>query len=115
MKNYNDILSHFSLKGEVAEIKALGNGLINDTLKVTTAGPDSPDYVLQRINNNIFKALADTQTMEAVPHISVPSSRRQELAILTARSSHSSRLIPENPIISMVNPTGESRCSSLIR
>lgn len=55
MKNYNDILSHFSLKGEVAEIKALGNGLINDTLKVTTAGPDSPDYVLQRINNNIFK------------------------------------------------------------
>lgn len=55
MENYHEILSHFPLKGEVSEIKALGNGLINDTLKVSTAGAGCPDYVLQRINHLIFK------------------------------------------------------------
>jgi len=44
----------FDVKGEVKEISPLGNGLINDTFKVLTCG-DSPDYVLQRINNAVFK------------------------------------------------------------
>lgn len=33
----------------------LGNGLINDTYKVCTLSDDTPDYVLQRINNAIFR------------------------------------------------------------
>lgn len=49
-----EILSYFDIKGQVVEVKPLGNGLINDTFKVITAGTD-PDYVLQRINNAIFK------------------------------------------------------------
>ncbi len=48
-----EILKHFDLQGNILEIKPLGNGLINDTLLVRTDGPD--DYVLQRINNAIFK------------------------------------------------------------
>ena len=48
------ILSAFCLEGTVAEVKPLGNGLINDTYQVTTAEADRPDYVLQRINTNIF-------------------------------------------------------------
>ena len=52
--NYNAILSHFGLQGEVAEIKPLGNGLINDTYLVRTLSEAHPDYVLQRINNAIF-------------------------------------------------------------
>ena len=35
-------------------VKPLGNGLINDTYKVTTVEDDAPDYVLQRINDSIF-------------------------------------------------------------
>ena len=50
MKDLKDILSHFSLAGKILEIKPLGAGLINDSYKVTTAAPDTPDYVLQRIN-----------------------------------------------------------------
>ena len=46
--------SHFAISGEVAEIKPLGSGLINDTFLVTTRYPDTPDYVLQRINQAIF-------------------------------------------------------------
>lgn len=49
-----EIARHFEIKGEISDIKPLGNGLINDTYRITTAG-DAPDYVLQRINNAIFK------------------------------------------------------------
>ena len=48
-----DIVKHFAIKGNITEIKPLGNGLINDTLLVKTDGPDN--YVLQKINNSIFK------------------------------------------------------------
>ena len=48
------ILAQFEIKGLVKEVKPLGNGLINDTYRVITDG-DAPDYVLQRINNAIFK------------------------------------------------------------
>ena len=53
MKNLNDIVLQFDLTGQVDSIKPLGNGLINDTYKVTTT--DGPSYVLQRINHHIFK------------------------------------------------------------
>jgi Ser/Thr protein kinase RdoA (MazF antagonist) len=49
-----DIVSQFSIRGTVKEVKPLGNGLINDTFKVTTAESDQPDYVLQHVNNAIF-------------------------------------------------------------
>ena len=47
------IVAQFDIKGNVEEIKPLGNGLINTTYKVVTAG-DAPDYVLQNVNNAIF-------------------------------------------------------------
>lgn len=50
MKN---IVASFDIKGEVLEIKPLGNGLINDTYRVVT--DEGPGYVLQRVNNAIFK------------------------------------------------------------
>ena len=52
--DYTSILSHFQIEGTVDRVEALGNGLINDTLKVTTREPEAPDYVLQRINNAVF-------------------------------------------------------------
>lgn len=53
MNKLNDIVLQFDLAGQVDSIKPLGNGLINDTYKVETAG--GPSYVLQRVNHNIFK------------------------------------------------------------
>ena len=55
MKKLLEIVSHFKIQGEVESIKPLGEGLINDTFKVVTAGADTPDYVLQRINHHIFQ------------------------------------------------------------
>ena len=53
MTDYSSIVQHFAFEGNVTAIRPLGNGLINDTLLVKTDGAD--DYVLQRINNAIFK------------------------------------------------------------
>ncbi len=52
-KDLQHIAAQFEIKGEVAEVKPLGNGLINTTYKVVTKG-DTPDYVLQHVNNAIF-------------------------------------------------------------
>ena len=54
MNNYQDIADLFAIRGTVAEVRPLGEGLINDTLLVTTAEADAPDYVLQRVNTNVF-------------------------------------------------------------
>lgn len=47
------IASHFALEGDIAAINSLGDGFINDTFIIRTAG-DAPDYILQRKNRNIF-------------------------------------------------------------
>ena len=48
------IVDQFAISGTVAEIRPLGEGLINDTLLVKTAQTEAPDYVLQRVNTNVF-------------------------------------------------------------
>ena len=53
MNDPKQIAQSFDIKGNIIEIKPLGSGLINDTFRVYTDGPD--DYVLQRINTAIFK------------------------------------------------------------
>lgn len=50
-----EIIAPFSLEGTVNQVKALGQGLINDTYLITTIEAEKPDYVLQRINNAIFQ------------------------------------------------------------
>ena len=54
MNELQSIVSQFAITGTVLEIKPLGEGLINDTYRVITAEEDAPNYVLQRVNNNVF-------------------------------------------------------------
>lgn len=54
MDNLKTIIARFDTCGTIADIKPLGNGLINDTYKVSTLESDTPDYVLQRINDKVF-------------------------------------------------------------
>lgn len=54
MEKLNNIVSTFAIEGTPAEIKPLGNGLINDTYIVRTQETEAPDYVLQHINHHIF-------------------------------------------------------------
>ena len=52
-EKYLHILSRFGIKEKILSVEPLGNGHINDTLKVTVAS-GMPGYVLQRINHHIF-------------------------------------------------------------
>ena len=54
LTNTYDIVSRFATEGTVADIRPLGNGLINDTYKVSTKEADAPGYVLQRVNTTVF-------------------------------------------------------------
>ena len=47
------IASLFAFEGEIESVTPLGEGFINDTYVVTTVG-DSPNYILQRKNHNVF-------------------------------------------------------------
>lgn len=55
MENLIEIVSKFEISDKVAEVKPMGEGLINDTYKVFVEGFDKPKYVLQCINNAIFQ------------------------------------------------------------
>ncbi|MDE5970818.1 MAG: aminoglycoside phosphotransferase family protein [Muribaculaceae bacterium] len=61
MKDFSNIVSQFAVEGTIEAVKPLGNGLINDTFIVKTAEDSVPDYVLQRINHQIF---TDVNTLQ---------------------------------------------------
>lgn len=54
MGDFYNIVSQFKIEGNIKDILPIGNGLINETLRVSTIAADTPDYILQRINNNVF-------------------------------------------------------------
>lgn len=67
MADLKDIISRFKTEGTVAEVTQFGSGLINDTYKARTAEAECPDYILQRINHNIFRDVDMLQSnIEAV-------------------------------------------------
>lgn len=49
----NAIAEKFDIKGKITGVKPLGDGFINDTYIIETEA-DSPNYILQRKNRNIF-------------------------------------------------------------
>jgi thiamine kinase-like enzyme len=55
MENLIEIASRFEITEKIADVKPMGEGLINDTYKVFVEGSDKPRYVLQRINNAVFQ------------------------------------------------------------
>lgn len=69
MENLNQIIKQFPEVGEVKEIKPLTSGWINQTYLVKTTDPKANDYVLQRINHQIFTDIAMLQhNIETVTH-----------------------------------------------
>jgi len=52
---YLPIVNFFVIEGQPTSIESFGSGHINDTYKIVTSLKDRPNYMLQRINNNVFK------------------------------------------------------------
>ena len=55
VKNFNSIFSRFKAEGSIQDVVAYGKGHINDTFLVITHGTHKPNYILQRINHDIFQ------------------------------------------------------------
>ena len=78
-KQLKEIVDRFALEGDVVDVRPFGNGLINDSYFVHTAD-GWPDYILQRINHNIFRNVDLLQdNIEAVTaHIRAKLTARGE-------------------------------------
>ncbi|EAX88962.1 hypothetical protein TVAG_054020 [Trichomonas vaginalis G3] len=55
MTDFVQIVKHFDIKGGIKEVVPFGAGLINTTYRVVNTDSNCPDYILQKINNAIFK------------------------------------------------------------
>lgn len=49
------IIRNFNFNGPIASIEPYGGGHINDTYHIQCQNPDEPDYLLQKVNNYVFK------------------------------------------------------------
>ena len=83
------IAALFAFEGEIESIEPLGEGFINDTYVVTTAG-SSPNYILQRKNHNIFpdvpKMMDNIAAVTAHIKRKVADPMRQTLTITPTRT-----------------------------
>ncbi len=52
------LVGEFDVEGNVSNISPFGSGHINDTYRVITDLPGAKQYLLQRINHNVFKDVA---------------------------------------------------------
>lgn len=55
IESAKQIVTSFLIEGGVGDVKPFGSGHINDTYRVYNSEPDKTDYLLQRVNHNIFK------------------------------------------------------------
>jgi Ser/Thr protein kinase RdoA (MazF antagonist) len=96
--NLKKIFNNFSAEGSYLEAKPSGNGHIHDTFLVRTVEKDRDDYVLQRLNNRVFKNIPQLQeNIERVTRhlrqklISVPGAdiKRECLTLVNAKNGKS--------------------------
>ena len=92
MEELRQIASQFKIEGTIKTIKSFGGGLINDTYKVETEEADKPNYVLQRINHNIFQNVDMLQSniVEVTTHIRIklkenPKFQTADLKLMTVK------------------------------
>lgn len=66
-KNIAEVVSHFKCAADAGSYKAYGSGHINDTFLLKNVSADGTDYLLQRINHNIFTNVEKlTENMQRV-------------------------------------------------
>ena len=59
--NLKDIFELFVADGTFLKGEPYGSGHIHDTFRIETVERDKDDYILQRLNNKIFKNIPELQ------------------------------------------------------
>lgn len=63
------IVDRFEIEGAVAQLQPFGGGHINDSFRVVNTRNDCPDYLIQRINHEVFRNVEGMmQNMHRVIH-----------------------------------------------
>ncbi len=83
MNYYIDLVNRFEIEGTPQSARPLGAGHINDSFLVETKENDRPDYLLQRINHNIFKDvdLLQSNILKVTKHINKKLKEKGEVNI----------------------------------
>lgn len=98
MHDLKKIFDSFQADGTYKEGEPYGSGHIHDTFRVTTAEPDKDDYILQRLNNKVFKNIPELQNnIERVTkhlhnkYLAIPGSdvKRESLTLIQAKNGKS--------------------------
>ena len=93
--NLKEIFEYFKADGTFSYGEAYGSGHIHDTFRIETVEKEKDDYILQRLNNKIFKNIPELQrNIERVTvHLrskleSIPGSniKRESLRLIPSRS-----------------------------
>ncbi|MDR2887108.1 MAG: aminoglycoside phosphotransferase family protein [Bacteroidales bacterium] len=102
LKNIFDLFDH---EGTFLSGELFGSGHINDTYRIQTAECDSDDYILQKLNNSIFKNIPQLQkNIERVTrHLNnrlskIPGSdvKRECLTLIPAKADGKSWIVDSN-------------------
>ena len=103
-KNAGAVAQQFEIDGKFAEAIPYGSGHINDTYRVTFHENGAPhNYILQRINHNIFKKPA--ALMENVQRVTAhlatqvagePDSKRRALSLIPTHDGQAWHIDDEN-------------------
>lgn len=59
--NLKEIFESFVADGTFLNGEPYGSGHIHDTFRIETAEPDKDDYIIQRLNNKVFKNIPELQ------------------------------------------------------
>ena len=96
--NLPEIFNLFTAEGTFAEGGPYGNGHIHDTFRVITTEKDKDDYILQRLNNRVFKNIPELQqniervtTHLNLKYRAIPGSnvKRECLTLIPAKNGKS--------------------------
>jgi hypothetical protein len=91
--NVEEIAGKFVTEGNIANVKDHGGGHINDSYRLVNNSPGYPDYLLQRVNHNVFKdvpllmrnMVLVTDHVKAKVHLESPAEvGRRNLTIIPA-------------------------------
>jgi Ser/Thr protein kinase RdoA (MazF antagonist) len=69
------VIGQFKTKTEAVDIYPMGEGHINDTYRIKTGDAESPGYVLQRINHEIFRDVS--RLMENIDRVTRHINRKK--------------------------------------
>lgn len=95
MRKFKEIVERFEIEGTISRIESYGSGHIHDTYRVITNEAGCDDYILQRLNNDVFKNIQQLQKniITVTDHIrrklsidATPDLKRRVLTVIPCKN-----------------------------